>query len=149
MSHTFSFILLGVCLVACGAVRPSAELRDQIGFVRLEVTALGAHVVSAEAEPGRLKPSRRAPEGTFQVDVVDAEGQTLWTSAMDDPLRQRQEYVDEAGNLQNRWLTRDKAEVVVRVPVTAAQQTLQVYRFTESASKRSADTHLATLTVTW
>ncbi|MEM1093172.1 MAG: hypothetical protein AAGJ10_01095 [Bacteroidota bacterium] len=149
MPHTVSFILLGLSLLACGTVPAPGTATDEIGFVRLEVTPAGARVLSAQAAPGRLKRPRRTPAGLFQVDVVDADGQALWTTAMEDPLRARQEYVDDTGALQTRWVDHDRAEVVVRVPVTAAQQTLQVYRLTEAASKRSANTRLATLTVTW
>ncbi|MEM6645371.1 MAG: hypothetical protein AAF730_03880 [Bacteroidota bacterium] len=149
MSYCASFALLCLCLVACAAVRPPATATDEIGFVRLEVTTAGARIVSVDTEPGRLKRPRRAPEGAFQVDVVDVDGHAMWTTAMEDPLRERQEYVDDAGALQTRWVDHARAEVVVRMPVTASQQTLQVYRLTEAGGKRSARTRLATLTVTW
>ena len=117
-----------LCLALAGAAAPP----ERIGFVELRFTHAGVEVVSAEAVPGRLKRRRSEaapPPGHLAVEV-EAGDRAVWSGAVEDPLVQRREFVNDDGVLESRVERVAEATVTVRIPAVAARQTLAFSRAT-------------------
>lgn len=111
---------------------------ELIGFIRLSVTETGATLVSATSTPGHLKKLRgAAPPSRFTYDVLSPDGDIIWTGSFDDPLRERMEYVDNDGKLRTRMVEHDRADVLIRIPVSASLHTIHLYRVSGAARSRS------------
>jgi hypothetical protein len=120
----------GTGLQGCaGPTNAQTQQSDRIGFVRLMITETEVTLLDATSRPGRLKPSRGgAVPQTLAFDVMANGTEVIWSESIEDPLHERVEYVDEEGRLQTRTVQHEHAEVMIRIPVVASRQTINLYR---------------------
>ena len=129
MVHLTLAALVVAAGLHCATVPSTAQPQDRIGFVRLALTDSTVEVVDVQAVPGRLKPLRGGPAPQpYVFDVLSSGGEVVWQGAFPDPLTERQEYVDAAGDLQVRVVRHERAEVTVRIPAAAGPQTVRLFR---------------------
>lgn len=108
---------VGVSVLA-GVLSAAAQSRDQMMLVHLRWESNQVSVLRAEVVPGRLKQPI-AREGAFLVRLADAQGNSVWSSYLQDPHALRFEFPDEgsAGKLKRIELTAPTMDTMVKVPV--------------------------------
>lgn len=144
----FALLLVTVAMGCTSASKAQPQPADAIGFVRLALTDSTLTLLEASSVPGRLKAprSRPAPEA-LTFDVLAA-GRVVWTETLEDPLLERVEYVDDAGQLRSRIEPRTYAEITLRMPVVAPRQVVQLYR-TDASNKQAARALIGEVVVTF
>lgn len=104
-------------------------------WVSNQVTVVRTHRVS-----GRLK-QKPPSDGPLQVRLADAQGHSLWSSALEDPRRQRFEFPDDSrpGGIRQVEKLLETAEIVVRMPIHADATEFQLLGAVPTAAVAPAD----------
>ncbi len=107
--------LAGVLLSAAPAFAADME---QMAFLHLRWQSNSISLLSSEVRTGRLKKSPTSL-GALRVHLADAQGRSLWQSALEDPRVRRYEYPaeEDSKTLRTKTVTEASGECVIRVPV--------------------------------
>lgn len=129
---TLAFCLLLVVLPYnfIRSLRAGTGSSKEIVFLTLEVAGDEVHLLDWVTVPGSLKVARipSAAKGISYV-ATSATGSSLWQGIVDDPRVVRFEYADPdvEGGIAGRVITRDTANVTIRIPARTDIEQLEFF----------------------
>lgn len=121
-----------------------AEESPQILFLHLKLNGDAISLLESTVKPGRLKtPVRSTKLGDLHLEIIGADGATLWDSTMPDPSVRRLDYADpeHPGRLKSKIVRTGDVEFNVRVPFYPQARKLTLQRLSEPAIPSDAPTN--------
>lgn len=123
---TFPGIFRWLVVLAFCAFPGTADGKEHIIFLTLDVTEASVQVIGVQVRPGKLKSLHsHTGAGALLCDLLDADGKTLWRTVTENPLLQRFEYADSAGNLHSILSQRERARTTVRLRFVKGAHSVQ------------------------
>src|SRR5687767_3274421 len=151
-----AILLLFYLLLSCSttkqispvATRPEEEkilfiayevLRDSITG-KISTNILYQRTVDGSIKPGSLE-NAPASEGNWTIRVSNTKDLALESLVVENPLHQKQEYVNSNGALQMKELWLPRAELAIRMNYIKGMSTIEIAEITNNKNNRIIFSH--------